>query len=150
MARLGNEPGKVGATAFVDVGVTTDGNGNSEPDVLVVVLPDGASMGRPMSVVESFTVVVYDVEVDEVVVARTWGASGRWVPGGTTVSGSVVSHRLDICTTAITNPATSASPTRPAARVAAGDRNHGSLSGGMAADTSRPGGTAPDRRLDEQ
>ena len=84
------------------------------------------------------------------VVAMTWGASGTWVPGGTTMSEVVVSHRLDICTTAITNPATSASPIRPAARVAAEDRYHGSLSGAMAADTSRPGRRAPDRRLGQQ
>ena len=44
----------------------------------------------------------------------------------------------------------SASPIRPAARVAAEDRYHGSLSGAMAADTSRPGATAPDRRLGQQ
>ena len=147
MARLGNEPGNVGATAFVDVGV---GGGDSDPDGAVVVAAlDGTSMGRPMSVVDSFTVVVYDVEVDEEVVAITWGASGRWVPGGTTVSEFVVSHRLDICTTAITNPAISASPSRPAAKVAAEVRYHGSLSGDMAADTSGPARAAPDRRLGE-
>ena len=57
MTRLGNEPGNVGATAFVDVGVTIDGIGDSEPDDVVVVL-DGTSRGRPMSVVESRTLVV--------------------------------------------------------------------------------------------
>lgn len=151
MTRLGNEPGNVGATAFVDVGGGGGGVGDSGPDdVVAVVLLGGASMGRPISVVESFTVVVYDVEVEEGVVAMMWGASGSRVPGGTTVSELVVSHRLDICTTAITNPATRASPTRPAAKVAAEDRYHGSLSGAMAADTSRPGGAPPDRRLCEQ
>ena len=148
MARLGKEPGNVGATALVDVGGATGGAGDSELDVVVVL--DGASLGSPMSVVESCTLVVYDVELPVAVVALKWGTSGRWVPGGRTVSESVVPHRLDICTTAITRPATSARPTRPAARVAAEDWYHGCLSGAMAADTSRPGRTAPDRRLCQQ
>lgn len=145
VTRVGKVPGKVGATAVDGVGgpVVVDAE-------LDVVLLDGVSVGSPMSVVESCTLVVYDVELPVGVVALKWGTSGRWVPGGRTVSESVVLQRLDICTTAITRPATSASPTRPAARVAAEDWYHGCLSGAMAADTSRLGRTAPDRRLGQQ
>ena len=113
MTRPWRVPGRVAAAAVVGVGgpVGVDAE-------LVVVLLDGVAVGRPMSVVESCTLVVYDVELPVGVVALKWGTSGRWVPGGRTVSESVVLQRLDICTTAITRPATSASPTRPAARVA--------------------------------
>ncbi len=149
MTRVGKVPGNVGATAVDGVGEPGVGPvvGDTELDV---VLLDGVSVGNPMSVVESCTLVVYDVELPVGVVALKWGASGRWVPGGRTVSESVVLQRLDICTTTITRPATSASPTRPAAVVAAEVRCHGCLSGAMAADTSRPGRTAPDRRLCQQ
>jgi len=82
--------------------------------------------------------------VGDVVVAANCGGWGSW-PGSTTVSDSGVLQRLDICTTAVTRPAMIASPTRPAVRVAAGERYHGCFSEAMAADTSRPGWPVPNR-----
>ncbi len=69
------------------------------------------------------------------------------MPGGKTVSVSGELHLADIFTTVMTRIAISASPSSPAAEVAAAERYHGVFSGAMAADTSRRGCHAPNRRL---
>ena len=139
VTRVGNVPGKVGATRS-DGGISDDG----VPDdvVLLVVLS-----GSPISVVDSRTV-GYEVLVDDAeVVFATCGAWGMYVPGGTTESFSEVFHLLDIVTTAVTRIAISASPRSPAADVAAAERYHGVVSGGMAADPSCRARRLLNRRL---
>ncbi|BBX10339.1 hypothetical protein MAIC_51420 [Mycolicibacterium aichiense] len=93
VTRVGKVPGNVGATrsdgGMVDWSLVVVGV------VLLVVL----SPGSPISVVESRTL-GYDVLVDPAVVFAMCGASGMYVPGGGTVSVSVLLHSLDIVTTA--------------------------------------------------
>ncbi|HTY27988.1 MAG TPA: hypothetical protein VMD51_07560, partial [Mycobacterium sp.] len=86
VTRVGNVPGNVGAVAggggSDDVGVSVP---DDEDGVVLLVPLVVLSVGRPMSVVERRTV-VYVVDEPEVVVAAKCGGSGRWVPGGRTVS----------------------------------------------------------------
>mgnify|MGYP001806134959 CR=1 FL=1 len=141
MTRVGKLPGKVGATRS-DGGTSEEGTALDGVVPLVVLSP-----GRPMSVVDSRTV-GYEVLVDDAeVVFATCGAWGMYVPGGTTESFSEVFHLLDIVTTAVTRIAISASPRSPAADVAAAERYHGVVSGGMAADPSCRARRLLNRRL---
>jgi hypothetical protein len=122
------------------------GGVSDEPSVVVVSVPDVVvSLGLPISVVDSGTLVVNVVEVSDgvmtnVCLSRVSVGADCVVTGvvNTVVSGLL--HSPDICTTVYTRAAMSAAPTPPAVKVAAGVRYQallpGSLSGATCADPS--------------